>query len=230
MDLNQPARFRAPRPHDVDPRAIVHAISDGKNIRLMFEAVSAGLAFGSMLWWASVCLVSTFRPQGLSDPYWDGLPWLRTDTSGFAAFFVAAISLTCSEYLRLRRRHDDRRRAVAVGAQSRVSAAGTRKGNAPGLFMLLAVSETVIVLATGLVVYLSFNVITHPESLQIHVSHLLPWPAEGTLRVVALLLCVCSFTTFRCVRPLISRFLYCSCDFTVCIELHLFRDALIGPW
>ena len=58
--------------------------------------------------------------------------------------------------------------------------------------MVLAVAETVAVLATGLFVYLSFNAITHPGSLLLHITHLLPWPAEGTVRVEALLLSACS--------------------------------------
>ena len=71
--------------------------------------------------------------------------------------------------------------------------------------MWLALSETVAILATGLVGYLSLNTITHPASMQIHVTHLLPWPAEGTLRVVALLLCVLSVATFRYHRGHASR-------------------------
>ena len=61
--------------------------------------------------------------------------------------------------------------------------------------MVLAVAETVAVLATGLFVYLSFNAITHPGSLLLHITHLLPWPAEGTVRVEALLLCACSIAS-----------------------------------
>ena len=58
--------------------------------------------------------------------------------------------------------------------------------------MLLAVAETVAVLATGLFVYLSFNALIHPATLLLHITHLLPWPAEGTVRVEALLL-MCLF-------------------------------------
>jgi hypothetical protein len=207
MDLNQPASSAAPRPDDAgewseDPKVTVHSMTNSKNVRLMVEAPAAGIAFGSVLWWVSTCLVGTFRPQDLPNPYWDGMPWLRTDTSGFVAFFVAAISLTCSEYLRLSRRQDDRRRSAT--APSSATTMDMRTNKAPALYMLLAVSETVTVLATALVGYLSLNAITHPESLQIHVSHLLPWPAEGTLRVVALALCVCSVAVFRYLRPLAS--------------------------
>jgi hypothetical protein len=160
---------------------------------LAVEAAAAGLAFGAVLEWASTALVGSFRPQDLADPYWRGVPWLRTDTSGFAAFIVAAICLLSSEYLRLRRR-----RRVAVTGEAAASPAAV-----PGEVTLLATaaSETVAVLATGLFCYLSVNAVTHRFTLQIQATHLLSWPTEGTLRVVALLLCVVSFGVFRYLRP-----------------------------
>jgi len=179
----------------------VLSMTASKNALLIREAAAAGVAFGSVLWWASTCLVSALRPQDLPDPYWEGMPWLRTDTSGFAAFILAAVSLGCSKYLRFRRlQEDSRRQAMATPA---VRAVELSRATAM-LLTLLAVSETIAVLATGVVMYLSLNTITHPASLQIHVSHLLPWPAEGTLRIVALLLCVCSIATRRYLRPLVS--------------------------
>ena len=70
----------------------------------MIEALTFGLAYGAGLCWASVCLLASFRPDGLSDPYWGRIPGLRTDTSGIIAFCAVALFLTCSEFLRLRRR------------------------------------------------------------------------------------------------------------------------------
>jgi hypothetical protein len=165
----------------------------GSSARLAVEAAAAGLAFGALLFWASTCLVASFRPQDLADPYWRGIPGLRTDTSGFAAFIVAAVCLLTSEYLRLRRRWH----AAASGAAAPSATA------VPGGVALLAMaaSETVAVLATGLFGYLSVNAVTHPATLQIQATHLLPWPTEGTLRVVALLLCIGSFGMFRYLWP-----------------------------
>jgi hypothetical protein len=207
MDLNKPAGFAQLKSDDVnecngDLKVTSAKMHTSKNFWLMVEAAMAGLASGSVLWWASTCLVGAFRPEDLADPYWDDLPWLRTDTSGFAAFLVALLTLTCSEYLRLRRRHEGRRRAMAP---SSVATTDKRTGSAPVLFLLLAASEAVIILAIVLVCYLSLNTITHPESLQIHATHLLPWPTESTLRIFALLLCVCSVAIFRYLRPLASR-------------------------
>lgn len=207
MNLNEPTGFAQLKSDDVnefnsDLKVTPAKMHTSKNVWLMVEAATAGLAAGSILWWASTCLVGAFRPEDLADPYWDVLPWLRTDTSGFATFMVAVLTLTCSEYLRLRRRHEGRCREMA---SSSVATTDKRTGNAPVLFLLLAASEAVIVLATGLVCYLSLNTITHPESLKIHVTHLLPWPTESTLRIVALLLCVCSVAIFRYLRPLASR-------------------------
>jgi hypothetical protein len=151
--------------------------------RLATEAVTAGLAFAAVLEWASTALVGSFRGQDLSRHYWQPIP-LRTDTSGFIAFVIAAICLATSEYLRLRRR-----REAVPGLPPD-----------PAVTMVLAVAETVAVLAAGLFVYLSFNAITHPGSLLLHITHLLPWPAEGTVRVEALLLCACSVAVWRYLR------------------------------
>ncbi|HZC60948.1 MAG TPA: hypothetical protein VE464_04820 [Streptosporangiaceae bacterium] len=150
---------------------------------LAVEAVTAGLAYGGLLCWASTALVGSFRDQNLPDRYWQPIP-LRTDTSGFIAFLVAAVGLATSEYLRLRRR-----RAAATGPPPQ-----------PAATMMLAVAETVAVLATVLFVYLSFNALIHPATLQLHITHLLPWPAEGTVRVEALLLCACSVAVWRYLR------------------------------
>jgi hypothetical protein len=185
---------------------------------LAVEAAAAGLAFGSLLEWASTALVGSFRPLGLADPYWRGVPWLRTDTSGFAAFIVAAVCLLSSEYLRLRRRRSaPSARAVPPAASAgpvppaasagavppAASAGAVPPPTVPGGAVLLAMAaaETVAVLATGLFGYLSVNAVTHPATQQIQATHLLSWPTEGTLRVVALLLCIVSFGMVRYLRP-----------------------------
>lgn len=160
---------------------------------LVVEAVAAGLAYGAGLCWASVCLLGSFRPRDLSSPYWPGVPYLRSDTSGIAAFVVLAICLCVSEYLRLRRRAAVRARVTRTDA---ATVAGTDPRWRWGVFML-AVSETVALLSTALVGYLSVNAITHPGTLQLHLTHLLPWPAEGTVRVMALLLSGASIAIVR---------------------------------
>lgn len=165
----------------------------GGDAWLAVEAATAGLAFGSLLEWASTALVGSFRPLDLADPYWRVVPWLRTDTSGFAAFIVAAVCLLSSEHLRLRRR----RSAASAGAVPPPTAPG-------GVLLAMAAAETVAVLATGLFGYLSVNTVTHPATQQIQATHLLSWPTEGTLRVVALLLCIVSFGMVRYLRPRIA--------------------------
>ena len=186
---------------------------------LTVEAAAAGLAFGSLLEWASTALVGSFRPLDLADPYWRGVPWLRTDTSGFAAFIVAAVCLLTSEYLRLRRRRPAASAGAvpptasagaapptAPGAVPPVASAGAAPPTAPGRAVLLAMAaaETVAVLATGLFGYLSVNTVTHPATQQLQATHLLSWPTEGTLRVAALLLCIVSFGMVRYLRPRIA--------------------------
>lgn len=151
-----------------------------RNGLLALEALTTGLAYGGGLSWASVCLLASFRPNNLSAPYWRDVPGLRSDTFGVLAFFAVAVFLSASEFLRLRRRW------TGISAGSRVPQSGVKVTAA------IAVSETVAVLATGLVIYLSVNAVTHPVTLGMQATHLAPWPTEGTLRVIALLLCVCS--------------------------------------
>jgi hypothetical protein len=64
----------------------------------------------------------------------------------------------------------------------------------------LAVAETVTVLATLLVAYLSVNAVTHPATLAIRATHLASWPTEGTLRVIALGACGSAVGAMRWMR------------------------------
>jgi len=152
---------------------------------LAAEALAAGLAYGAGLCWASVCLVASFRPAGLGAPYWSVIRGLRTDTCGIVAFAVAAVCFGASEFLRLRRR------------QGVPALAGPRAPLTTPALLTLAAAETVAILATGLVVYLSVNDVTHPATLGLHATHLVDWPTEGTLRAWALFLCACSVTVLR---------------------------------
>jgi hypothetical protein len=152
---------------------------------LVMEALSFGLAYSAGLCWTTTCLLASFRPIGLSAPYWTGLPHLRSDTFGIVGFFAVALLLPCSEFLRLHRRSRADTPPHGLACSYITRAAG------------LAVTETIGSLSTGLVLYLSINVITHPATLTIQATHLTPWPTEGTLRVIALLLCIPSAAGYR---------------------------------
>jgi hypothetical protein len=153
--------------------------------RLTAEAVTAGLAYAMTLWWLSVCALGSFRPEFMAFPYWPRLTGLRSDTSGTLAFVVAAVCLVTSEYLRLRRR--------AAGR----AVTDRRLADRPCVLFTVAAAETVAVLATGLVVYISTNAVTHPQTLMIGATHLAPWPTEGTLRIMALIGCAASVAVLR---------------------------------
>ena len=43
----------------------------------------------------------------------------------------------------------------------------------------------------------TFNAIVHPWTLRIQLTHLLPWPSEGTVRVIALAICLVAVATRR---------------------------------
>ena len=153
---------------------------------LAVEAVTSGLAYSAGLWWGSVCLLASFRPDGLSTPHWAGLPELRSDTSGVLAFFAFGIFFGGSEFGRLRRRRPG---VAARGDGAPLSGAAAAA--------VLAVSETATVLATSLVIYLSVNAVTHPATLNRRATHFSAWPTEGTLRMIALVLCVFSVSALR---------------------------------
>ncbi len=163
--------------------------------RLALEAALAGAGYAAALCWASVCLLASFRPDSLGNPYWSAFPHLRSDTTGIAGFVLAALCLCGSEYLRWRRR------AAAAGRPGGGAGrrAPTLSGRGP--LLLLSVSETSALLCSGLVTYLSVNEVTHPATLRLQATHLLAWPAEGTLRVVALLLAAASVAVLRYLWP-----------------------------
>ncbi len=147
------------------------------------EAAATGLAYGAGLCWASASLVASFRPDGLSSPYWSGIPALRTDTCGIAAFVAVAACLCTSEYLRLRRR---------VGPPPH-----RQESRSESALLATAAARTATALATGVIIYISVNSVTHPQSLMLQATHLASWPTEGTLRVEALVVCVFSVALLR---------------------------------
>jgi hypothetical protein len=154
------------------------------NRRLMVESVAFGLGYTAMLIWTGSALVASFT-GGEANPYWPDVPQLRTDTTGVIAFAVAIISLVVSRYLRLRRRGERPAEPVARD---------------PGVLAVQAVAETAAVLATVLVAYLSVNAVTHPITLGIRLTHLWPWPSEGTTRVIGLGICLAAVATSRYLR------------------------------
>jgi len=163
------------------------SVAGSSNRRLGVEAVAFGLGYTGLLCWASTCLVATFGGAPLASPYWPAVPWLRTDTTGVIAFAVAGISLVVSRYLRLRR---GSARTVVQHPVDRPAAVHAAQ----------AVAETAAILATGLVAYLSLNVVTHSVTLRLQLTHLWPWPSEGTVRVIALGICLASVSTARYLR------------------------------
>jgi hypothetical protein len=164
--------------------------TDRNNRRLAVEAAAFGIGYTSVLCWATTCLVAAFGGASLASPYWPALPWLRTDTTGVIAFALAAVSLAASKYLRLRRT-----RAGAIIARQPVS----RPASAHAV---QAIAETAALLTTALVTYLSLNVVTHSVTLRLQLTHLWPWPSEGTVRVIALGICVVSVSATRYLRSM----------------------------
>jgi hypothetical protein len=151
------------------------------------ESIFAGLGYASALGTLSVFLVGSFLPQDLPSPYWERLRWLRTDTFGFSCFIVAALTITLSEYLRLSRIT----RRAGTSDPTNVRA---------GHLFTLVVARSLVVAGSALVVYLSVNAVTHPNTLLLPATHLLSWPTESTLRAIALIVTACAFATARTQR------------------------------
>lgn len=159
--------------------------------KLLVEAIAFGLGYTAVLVWIGSALVGSF---GYDDayPYWPDIPHLRTDTAGAVAFFVAIVTLIVSRYLELRRRNGAPAPAAPVA----------RPG---GVLAAQAVADTAMFLSTALVIYLSCNAFTHPSTLRIQLTHLLPWPSEGTVRVIGLAICLVSVATRRYLRATAPR-------------------------
>jgi hypothetical protein len=152
--------------------------------RLAVEAVAFGFGYTAVLIWGGTALVASFT-SGEANPYWPAIPGLRTDTTGALAFGVAVVGLVISYYLQLQRRGDPPAPTAPRSA---------------GVNLVQAVAETAVILATGVVIYLSLNAVTHPFTLQLQLTHLWPWPSEGTVRVIALGVCLAAMAVRRYLR------------------------------
>jgi membrane protein implicated in regulation of membrane protease activity len=159
--------------------------------KLLIESVAFGLGYAATLIWIGSAFVGSFGDFDDAYPYWPAIHGLRTDTAGAIAFAVAVVTLVPSRYLQLRRR--------AAGPRAAAPAAVTAEGSA-GTAAVLAVADVAAVLGTGVVIYLSVNAAMHPWTLPIQLTHLLPWPTEGTVRVVALVVCLAAMAARRYLR------------------------------
>jgi hypothetical protein len=157
----------------------------------LIEAVTFGLGYTAVLIWIGSALVGSFGSND-ANPYWPAIPQLRTDTAGFLAFAVAIVTLLVSRYLELKRRGSVPAEPVSVPRSPRV-------------LLVQAAADTAAFLGTALVIYLSFNAFVHPWTLKIQLTHLLPYPSEGTVRVIGLAICLVSVATRRYLRATAGR-------------------------
>jgi hypothetical protein len=151
------------------------------NRKLIVESAAFGVGYTAVLIWIGSAFVGSFGDFDDAYPYWPAIRGLRTDTAGALAFAVAIVTLVLSRYLQLRRRGTVPIRPAERGA---------------AILAAQAVADTALVLATAVVIYLSANAALHPWTLPVQLTHLAPWPSEGTVRVIALGVCLVA-TAFR---------------------------------
>jgi hypothetical protein len=162
---------------------IVRTRSQGR-WKLVVESAAFGLGYTAVLIWSGTALVASFTSDE-ANPYWPDIPGLRTDTTGALSFAVAILGLVLSKYLQLERR----------------SSPSVRRAPRPaGVNLLQSVAETAVFLGTAVVIYLSLNAVTHPYTLPLQLTHLSPGPSEGTVRVIALGVCLAAVAVARYLR------------------------------
>ena len=154
--------------------------------------MTLGLGYAAFLIWVGSAFVGSFGDFDDAYPYWPAIPRLRTDTAGFIGFAVAIVCLVISRYLQLGRRNGAPAERLARLRPARVLA-------------VQAVADVAAILGTALVIYLSANEAMHPWTLPIQLTHLLPWPSEGTVRVIALGVCLVAVATSRYLRASATR-------------------------
>jgi hypothetical protein len=162
------------------------------NRKLVVESATFGLGYIAVLVWVGSAFVGSFGDLDDAFPYWPAIPRLRTDTAGFIAFAVAIVCLVVSRYLQLGRRNGAPAERAARSRPARVLA-------------VQAMADVAVVLGTGLVIYLSLNEAMHPWTLRLQLTHLLPWPSEGTVRVIALGVCLVAVATRRYLQAIATR-------------------------
>lgn len=163
----------------------------------MLESVTFGLGYSAVLVWIGSAFVGSFGDFDDGYPYWPAIPHLRTDTAGAIAFAVAIICLVISRYLQLGRRNRGPAEPAARLRPARIRPAP--------VLLVQALADVGALLGTGLVLYLSVNEAMHPWTMPIQLTHLSPWPSEGTARVIALGVCLVGMATRRYLRATASR-------------------------
>jgi hypothetical protein len=174
----------------------VRTRNQGKR-RLAVESVTLGLGYSAVLVWIGSAFVGSFGDFDDAYPYWPAIPHLRTDTAGFLGFAIAIVCLVVSRYLQLGRRYG----AGGPGPEAEPAA----RPRPARVLAVQAVADVAVLLGTGLVIYLSVNGAMHPWTLPIQLTHLLPWPSEGTVRVIALAICLAGVAISRYLRATAPR-------------------------
>ena len=96
-------------------------------------------------------------------------------------------------------------RYLQLGRRNGAPAERVPVARSPRVLAVQAVADVALVLATALVIYLSVNGAMHPWTLPIQLSHLLPGPSEGTVRVLSLGICLVAAAVRRYLTATATR-------------------------
>jgi len=140
----------------------VPPLVDGPPARPMWARSLVVLQFSAFLVWAYVAAIAVWAPQDLPRRF-DGTLPLRTDTTGALAFSASVL--------------------LALVVTLLYSQAVPRARLAR--FISLFCTNGSLYCWAGWL-YISCNSITHPYTLRLPLTHLVPWPDEGTFAIVCL--------------------------------------------
>lgn len=155
-------------------------------------AVDAVVVFGA-LGWLYVAIIGVVRPNDLPSWIASWIP-MRRDTTGIVCFGLSAVAYFLRGMFRPSseaRMPNLRWQAGGGGDQRATQTRGLSRTGAK------ASLRTLFVYSTMTLIYLMVQTVTHPETMAMALTHLLSWPTERSVLLLALLCSISSFILLR---------------------------------
>jgi hypothetical protein len=139
--------------------------------------VAKAIHWGALACWLYVAAVAIVAPQDLPLRFEETLP-IRTDTLGIGAFAISVCMMVVTAMM------------ASFRPQVRWS-----------IGAVWAIARSVALHATLGWAYISANSISHRWTLHRRLTHLAPWPTEGTFGVACLLVAILSTSVYFGLKP-----------------------------